>query len=220
VGAVWAVIQHVSYDGRGGIEPALRRAGLEAVDYRPFRGERLPPVSELSGVIVLGAPDGAADGDVPRHLVRERQMIREAVQFGIPVLGVCFGAQLLAVALGGRVVRGGPLEVGMGTATLTDAGRADPVVDTDAETVTVLHWHRDAYTLPPGAVRLATSGHGVEQGFKVGEMAYGLQFHVEINAQLAGVIAGQMPAGALSADAVLDAASWGGGVLDRFLALR
>ena len=218
--AVWAVIQHVSYDGRGGIEPALRRAGLEAADYRPFRGERLPAVSELSGLIVLGAPDGAADADVPPHLVRERQTIREAVQLGIPVLGVCFGAQLLAVALGGRVLTDGPLEVGMGAATLTDAGRADPVVDTDADTVTVLHWHRDAYTLPPGAVRLATSGQGVEQAFKIGNTAYGVQFHVEINAQLARVIAGEMPAGALPADAVRDAASWGDGVLDRFLALR
>jgi GMP synthase (glutamine-hydrolysing) len=219
VGTVWAVVQHVSYDGRGGIEPALRRAGLEAVDCRPFRGEPLPAVSELSGVIVLGAPDGSADADHPPHLVSERQMIREAVQLGVPVLGVCFGAQLLAVALGGRVVRDGPLEVGMGTATLTDAGRTDPVLDTDSETVTVLHWHRDSYTLAPGAVRLATSGLGVEQGFRIGEMAYGLQFHVEVNAQLAGVVADQMPPGALPADAVLNASSWGDGVLDRFLAL-
>jgi GMP synthase-like glutamine amidotransferase len=68
-------------------------------------------------------------------------------------------------------------------------------------------------------VRLATSGESVEQAFRVGERAYGLQFHVEINAQLASVIADQMPPGSLPADAVSEAASWGEGVLDRFLAL-
>jgi GMP synthase-like glutamine amidotransferase len=219
VGAVWGIIQHVGYDGRGGIEPALRRAGLEAVDCRPFAGEQLPVVSELSGLIVLGAPDGSADADAPEHLVRERQLIREAVGRGLPVLGVCFGSQLLAVALGGSVVRGGPLEIGMGSATLTDTGRADPVLGTDGKTVGVLHWHRDAYTLPPGAVRLATSGQHVEQAFRFGEKVYGLQFHVEINAQLASVVAEQMPAGSLPGDAVSEAASWGEGLLDRFLAL-
>ena len=117
------------------------------------------------------------------------------------------------------MVKDGPLEVGMGSATLTQAGRPDPVVGTESDTVTVLHWHRHAYTLPSGAVRLATSGQGVEQAFRLGETVYGLQFHVEINPQLAGVIADQMPAGSLPADAVSEAASWGQGVLDRFLAL-
>jgi GMP synthase-like glutamine amidotransferase len=213
------VVQHVPYDGRGGIEPALRRAGLEAVDRRPFAGDPLPAVSELSGLIVLGAPMGSADADAPSHLVRERQLISEAVEREIPVLGICFGAQLLAVALGGGLITDGPLEIGMGSATLTDAGRADPVLGAVGETATVLHWHRDAYTLPPGAVRLATGDRHVEQAYRFGTKVYGLQFHVEINAQLAEVIGDQMPAGSLPADAVSEAESWGGGVLDRLLAL-
>jgi GMP synthase (glutamine-hydrolysing) len=216
---VWVVVQHVAYDGRGGIEPALRRAGLEAVDRRPFAGDPLPAVSELSGLVVLGAPAGCAGADAPEHLVRERDLIREAVEREIPVLGICFGAQLLAVALGGGVVTDGPLEIGMGSAALTDAGRADPVLGAGGEPATLLHWHRDAYTLPPGAVRLATGDRHVEQAFRVGDTTYGLQFHVEINAQLAEVIADQMPAGSLPPDAVSEAESWGGGVLDRLLAL-
>jgi GMP synthase (glutamine-hydrolysing) len=68
-------------------------------------------------------------------------------------------------------------------------------------------------------VRLATSDGHVEQAFRVGAKAYGLQFHVEINPGLAEVIADQMPAGSLPADAVSEAESWGGGVLDRLLAL-
>ncbi len=179
----------------------------------------MPAVSELSGLIVLGAPAGSADADAPEHLVHERQLIREAVEREIPVLGVCFGAQLLAVALGGSVVTDGPLEIGMGSATLTGAGRADPVLGAVGETATVLHWHRDAYTLPVGAVRLATGDQHVEQAFRFGAKAYGVQFHVEINAQLAEVIGDQMPADSLPADAVSEAELWGGCVLDRLLAL-
>jgi GMP synthase (glutamine-hydrolysing) len=216
---MWVIVQHVSYDGRGGIESALRRAGLEAVDCRPFAGEQLPVASELSGLIVMGAPNGSADADAPEHLVGERQLIREAVARDIPVLGVCFGAQLLAVALGGSVVSDGPLEIGMGTATLTEAGRADGVLGAGRDTLGVLHWHRDGYTVPPGAVRLATSGRDVEQGFRFREKVYGLQFHVEINAELADVVADEMPAGSLPANAVSEAASWAEGRLDRFLAL-
>lgn len=216
---MWVVIQHVAYDGRGGIEPALRRAGLDAVDRRPFAADLLPAISELSGLIVLGAPAGSADADAPKHLVHERQLIREAVEREIPVLGICFGAQLLAVALGGSVIRDGPLEVGMGSAKLTDAGRADPVLGAVGDTATVLHWHRHAYTLPPGAVRLATGDRHVEQAFRFGATAYGMQFHVEINAELAEVIGDQMPADSLPAEAVSEADSWGSGVLDRLLAL-
>jgi GMP synthase (glutamine-hydrolysing) len=216
---VWVVIQHVSYDGRGGIGLALRRVGLPAVDCRPFQGERLPLATELSGLIVLGAPDGSADADSPKHLVDERRLIGQAVELGVPVLGVCFGAQLLAVALGASVIKDGPLEVGMGSATLTDAGRRDPVLGGDGEVVQVLHWHRHAYTLPRGAVELATSAQDTEQAFRFGDNVYGLQFHVEINAQLAGVIADQMPVGALPAEAVARAAWWSSRPLDRFLAL-
>lgn len=216
---VWVIVQHVPYDGRGGIEPALRRVGLEAVDRRPFAGDALPAVSELSGLIVLGAPAGSADADAPRHLVHERQLIRDAVEREIPVLGICFGAQLLSVALGGGVVTDGPLEIGMGSVTLTDEGHADPVLGAVGEAAPVLHWHRHAYTLPPGAVRLATGNRHVEQAFRLGDTAYGVQFHVEINPQLAQVIGDQMPADSLPAEAVSEAESWGGGVLDRFLGL-
>jgi GMP synthase-like glutamine amidotransferase len=216
---VWVVIQHVSYDGRGGIGLALQRAGLAAVDCRPFAGERVPVVSELSGLIVLGAPGGSADADRPEHLLEERRLIERAVRLGKPVLGVCFGAQLLAVALGASVIKDGPLEVGIGSAMLTDAGRLDPVLGADSDVVPVLHWHRDAFTLPPGAVRLATDARGAEQAFRLGDKVYGLQFHLEINAELAATVGQQMPAGALPAEAVTAAASWGDGVLDRFLAL-
>ena len=217
---MWAVIQHVSYEGQGNIALALRRARLRSVDLRPFRGDLLPRAADLSGLIVLGAPSGSADDETTKHLATERQLISDAVGLGLPVLGVCFGAQLLAVALGGRIVKDGVPEVGMGTATLTAAGRADPVLGFDTEALEVLHWHRHSYTLPPGAVRLATSHRCAEQAFRVADNVYGLQFHVEINSELAGRVADEMPDGALEPAAVARASALGDTVLDRFLALQ
>jgi GMP synthase (glutamine-hydrolysing) len=217
---MWAVVQHVSYEGQGNIAAALRRAGLRSVSVRPFRGDVLPRAEALSGLIVLGAPSGSADDETTEHVAAERRLIIGAVGLGLPVLGVCFGAQLLAVALGGRIVRNGVLEVGMGAAALTAAGRADPVLGSDTGRLEVLHWHRQSYTLPPGAVRLATSDRWTEQAFRVADNVYGLQFHVEINSELAGRIADEMPPGALEPAAVARASAWGDRVLDRFLALR
>ena len=117
---VWAVIQHVDYDGEGAIGHALRRAEYPWVSMRPFRGDPVPRAADLSGLIVLGAPDGSADDRGCAHLVAERRLIADAVGLGLPVLGVCFGAQLLAVALGGRVISDGVSEIGMGAAALTE----------------------------------------------------------------------------------------------------
>jgi GMP synthase (glutamine-hydrolysing) len=227
---MWAIVQHVSYDRAGSIGHALRRASRPWTSVRPFAGEPLPQAADLSGLVVLGAPGGSADDEDCEHLVAERQLIGEAAQLGLPVLGVCFGSQLLAVALGGGVVTDGALEVGMGSAALTDAGRTDAVLGSPEperererereRELTVLHWHRHSYTLPPGAVRLATSGAGTEQAFRVNRNVYGLQFHVEINRELAEVIADQMPEGALESAEVARASAWGDAVLDRFLALR
>jgi GMP synthase (glutamine-hydrolysing) len=216
---VWSVIQHVAYDGRGGITTALQRTGRAARDCRPFRGEPLPSARELSGLIVLGAPGGAADADQPAHLPAERQLIREVAELGKPVLGVCFGSQLVAVALGGGLVTGGPLHIGMGRAALTEAGRRDPLLAPGREALDVLHWHRDTYTRPSGAVSLATSFGGVEQAFRYADHVYALLFHVEIDPSLADVIAEQMPPGSLPPARVAAAADWGGSFLDRFLGL-
>ena len=72
---IWAVIQHVEYDGEGAIGHALRRAEYPWVSVRPFLGDPVPRVADLSGLIVLGAPDGSADDRGCAHLVAERRLI-------------------------------------------------------------------------------------------------------------------------------------------------
>lgn len=216
---MWVVIEHVPYDASGGVAAALGRAGERAVHVRPYAGDALPQAAELTGLVVLGGPAGAADDEVP-HLAAERHLVRQAVGLGLPALGVCFGAQLLAVALGGSVTRAPSPEVGMDVVRLTAAGHADPVLGPAGGELPVLQWHQDTYTLPAGAVSLATSGACAAQAFSYGSNVYGLQFHIEIDRALAEVIRPQLPGVVLDEAAVERAGHCAAGVLDRFLALR
>lgn len=84
---MWAAIEHVAYDATGGLTAAVERAGTAPVHFRPYLGEKLPRCEDLSGLVVLEAPDGAADDPVAAHLVQERLLLARAVGLGLPVLG-------------------------------------------------------------------------------------------------------------------------------------
>lgn len=213
------VIQHVPYDATGGLAAALQRAGVEPVHVRPYLGEPLPDAEDLAGLVVLGGPEGAADDEAPEHLVRERDLLRSAVDMGLPVLGICFGAQLLAVALGGAVTRDAEPEVGINVVRLTHEGRHDGVLGSLNREFPVLQWHHHSYSPPAGAVRLASSDACIEQAFRIGERAYGLQFHAEITSELAALIADQLPTRSLDRAGVEAASHSGARLLDRFIAL-
>ncbi len=152
----------------------------------PYRGETLPPLEELLGLVVMGGPMGVTDTTAHPHLAEELELLRSAVAAGKPVLGVCLGAQLLAASLGARVYRGEQPEIEPGTVALTDAGRSDPVLGAAGRSeLPVVHWHQDTFELPAGAVRLAGSDLYPNQAFRAGGCAYGLQFHVEVDRELA-----------------------------------
>jgi len=118
----WALIQHVAIEGPGLVASEAASCGIPLDVRRMFAGDPLPRAEEIGGLIVLGGPMGANDdADFP-NLPRERELLAEAAGAGLPVLGICLGAQLLAAALGARVTRGVEEEVGFGEVTLTDEG--------------------------------------------------------------------------------------------------
>jgi GMP synthase-like glutamine amidotransferase len=112
----------------------------------------------------------------------EIDLLAEALDRGLPTLGVCLGAQLLAVAGGGAVGRGpaGP-EVGWAPVRLTGAAADDPLLSGLPGSLTVLHWHSDTFVLPPEATLLASNDRYRNQAFRCGLRAWGLQFHVEVD---------------------------------------
>ena len=179
------VFQHVPYEPLGTLDPLLKEAGFR-IRYVNFGRDphQRPSLERYEALIVLGGPMNAHQIDTYPNLATEVDVIREAVDSGMSVLGICLGAQLLAKALGGRVSRNEEREIGWYDVQLTEAGCADPVISSFAPTQQVFQWHEDGISLPDGVLHLATSPASRVQAFRYGEHAYGFQFHLEVDASL------------------------------------
>ena len=112
------------------------------------------------------------------------RLIERAATAGKPVLGVCLGAQLVAKALGARVYRNPVKEIGWYPITWTEAAGHDALLTGLAGEETVFHWHGETFDLPAGAEWLASSVACRHQAFRVGDSAYGLQFHLEVTPEM------------------------------------
>lgn len=218
--SAWCCLQHVPHEGPASIADVLRGHGVELAVVRPDEGDPLPTVGAVAGLVVMGGPMGAFDDDEHPWLAAERALIADCVERGVPVLGVCLGAQLLAGALGARVYRGPRGEVGAGTVSLTEASRADAVFGGAVDPLPVVHWHHDTFDLPADAVLLGSSERYDHQAFRVGERAYGLQFHVELGPRDLPMLQAHMnPARVPTTEELAAVEREGRGVLDRFASL-
>jgi GMP synthase-like glutamine amidotransferase len=179
------VLQHIACEPPGAYEDALRDRGCTLHRVELDEGEPLPDWREFDAIVAMGGPMSVNDdGELP-WLTAEKQAIGEAVRAGQPYFGACLGVQLLAASLGAEVYPGPSPEVGILPVTLTDEARADPVFQGLPAEFLTLQWHGDTFDLPDGAVALARSPAYANQAFRWGERAYGVQFHLEVDAELA-----------------------------------
>ena len=180
------VVQHTPGEAAARLADWLRGAGILIDTAVPYADGQLPGLDGYAALIVLGGPMGALDDAVAPWLPRTRELLRGAVTAGLPTLGICLGAQLLATALGGRVRRGanGP-EIGPGLVAKRDASAGDRLFRAVPFTPDVVHWHWDEIaTLPPDGTLIASSTRYTNQVFRVREHAWGLQFHVETTPEI------------------------------------
>lgn len=154
--------------------------------FDPRTGADFPPLEEIAGLLLTGS-----HSMVTEHLdwsERTAQWTKSAIEAGIPTLGVCYGHQLLAYAFGGEVgdnPRG--TQEGTTTIELTPEGLSDPLLGglgVERFDAQVSH-AQSVLRLPPGAVRLAYDGWDANQAFRIGEYAWGVQFHPEMDAEMA-----------------------------------
>jgi GMP synthase (glutamine-hydrolysing) len=181
------VVQHERGTGAGWVGQWLTEAGLALDVSHPYAGDELKAMTTYDGVVVLGGAMAPADDERCPWLPTVRQRMAEAVASSVPLLGICLGAQLLALACGGAVRRGvlGP-ELGVLDIEVHPAAGDDPLFAGLGSPAPVVQWHWEEISdLPGGAALLAGSRSYANQVFRVGDHAWGVQGHPEVTAQIA-----------------------------------
>jgi GMP synthase-like glutamine amidotransferase len=179
------VLQHAPSETLGSLEQHFREAGLVWHTFELFREvPRSVRLDRAAGLVVLGGPMNVDETDRYPFLGPEVAWIRQAIDIGTPLLGICLGAQLLAKALGARVYPNGVKEIGWFEIELTPNANDDPLLGGLDRRQTVFQWHGDTFDLPQGALLLATSQRCRHQAFRFGRRAFGLQFHIEMTPAL------------------------------------
>jgi GMP synthase-like glutamine amidotransferase len=180
------VVQHTPTEPPGRLAGWLLEQGVLAATVTPYDGSVLPAdPAGYAALVVLGGPIPADGSAAAPWLPATRDLLRAAVTGGVPTLAICLGAQLLATVFGGRVRPGaaGP-EYGPALVAKRDVAAADELFGPVPLTPDVLQWHTEGITdLPPTAVLLASSPRYPVQAFRYGELAWGLQFHIETTPQ-------------------------------------
>lgn len=165
------VVRHHAIDEAGFIADAFRARGAELTVHQFPKGGPLPPLAGVGHIVVLGAAWSVYEERISSWIGEELDWLRAADEAGIPVLGICFGAQALAVALGGQVEAASRSEVGW-----TSVETLDPAL---IEPGPWLEFHHD-HCLPPPGARLLAQSEVCVQAFSIGPHL-AVQFHPEVD---------------------------------------
>lgn len=176
------IIQHVSFEDLGLWETVLREQGYTLLWHQA--GVNLPGAEEwleADLAIVLGGPIGVNDEEMYPFIRDEINLARSRLDAGLPLLGICLGAQIMASALGAKIYPAARKEIEWAPVSLSEAGKLSPL--RHLGNTPVLHWHGDTFDLPYGATLLCSTGTTPHQAFAVGNRALAVQFHPEADSE-------------------------------------
>jgi len=174
------VLQHVAFEDLGTLQPLLMAQGWQ-LQVLQAGVDALDPAEAADLLVVLGGPVSVNDVDLYPFLDDSIALLQCRLQQQRPTLGICLGAQLMARALGADVAASAGKEIGFAPLLLTDDGQRSPLQALQG--IPVLHWHGEAFELPPGAPRLASTPACRHQAFAIGNHALALQCHPELDAR-------------------------------------
>jgi GMP synthase-like glutamine amidotransferase len=178
------IIKHVDIEGPGLIEYYLKQIKASYQILCLKAGVRLPKIDDFTHIVILGGSMNVYEENQYPFLREEDLFIKEAIQRGKFILGICLGAQLIAKALGAKVFRSPAKEIGWYDVSLTRIGSLDPLFSGLPNTFPVFQWHEDTFEIPKAAKLIVTSTSLPNQGFRYGDKTYGLQFHLEMTEEM------------------------------------
>lgn len=199
------ILKNVDNEGPGTIAAFLDDEGIAYSIVEPEDISRAT-LGGFDSLVVMGGPMGVYEAHDYPHVTAAMALMREALDSRLPVLGICLGAQMLAEILGAKAYPGEKgQEVGWFDITLSADGSGDPAMKAyaggSAAPLKVFHFHGDTFDIPAGAARLAGSELYENQAFRYGDNTYGLQFHIEVTAEMVADWMEHIPGGAgVSAD--------------------
>jgi len=161
---------------------AIRAAGADLDERRLRHGDPLPALAEVDGIVALGGERSVTAIAHDPVLTAQAALLHDAVERGLPVLGVCLGGQLLAHALGGRVSRLPRRMVAWTPLEPLPAASDDPLFGSLPPGAAALHWNEDCLEPPSDAIELVRRPGTGGEAFRFGPCAWGVQFHPEVDA--------------------------------------
>jgi len=170
-------IQNVQFETLGSLEELIQSDGYQIENVEAQKESMPQNAGEYTAIIILGGPMAVYDNLA--YIVKEQELIRDAIKNKVPVLGICLGSQLIAQAAGGNVYKGSKKEIGWYNVTLNHDGQNDLFKNIKSKTMRVFQWHGDTYDLPSTATIMASS-ELYPQAFRIGT-AVGIQFHLEVS---------------------------------------
>jgi len=179
------ILRHVPHEHLGTLAETLISNNI-TYEYLNFYENDIPNISikDLFGLIILGGPMNVYETDRYPYLEMEDRLIKQAIERDVPILGICLGAQLIAKALGARVIKNKEKEIGWYSIGITKEGNKDKLFKHFHSEEIVFQWRGDRFEIPKGGVHLTGSPICTNQAFRYGSNVYGLQFHIEVTAEM------------------------------------
>jgi GMP synthase-like glutamine amidotransferase len=178
------IVTHHPEEGPGLLEAILRERGWEMDEVGLWNGNSLPDPTPFHLLVLMGGPMSVNEEDLHPFLAKEKHFVRQWINKGNPIVGICLGAQLIAHCLGGKVYKGSREEIGWYKVMLTDEGRRDSCLRSFPVPFPVFQWHAETFDLPKKAVLLATAQDYPHQAFRYRDTIYAFQFHFELTERM------------------------------------